>query len=114
MMASKTAQLIGLVANVGATYIVVPKLGVRGDLGIGVAVVQRRRREPVHEQRADVGRAADVPPPLGVSADYAITPNFDRDGRAARVLVQPAAVGPARGHQVDPRARLHVGFGYRM
>src|SRR3569833_1944068 len=36
MNVKKTAQLIGVLADVGAVYTVAPKIGLRGDLGIGV------------------------------------------------------------------------------
>ena len=49
--ASKTAQLIGVMANVGATYEVIPKLGLRGDLGLGALFFSGVSESPFTERR---------------------------------------------------------------
>ena len=69
----------------------------------------QRARQPVHENGASTtGALAMFAVRVGVSADYAITPNVIATVDAVRVLVQPAEGRSARRHQVDHPHRLHA------
>jgi len=113
-MSSKTAQLIGFVANVGATYTVMPKLGVRGDLGIGAQWFSGISESPFTNNQPTSGALPMFHLRLGVSGDYAVTPNFI-------VTLVPIAFSyspPASGLRDDIKSiralDFMVGAGYRM
>ena len=54
-MASRTANLIALVANVGASYEVIPKLSLRGDLGVGGLFFTGTSESPFTENQPTTG-----------------------------------------------------------
>ena len=114
MMASKTAQLIGLVANAGATYRVMPKLGLRADLGVGVQWFNGISQSPFTNLAPTSGALPMFHLRVSVSADYAITPNVI-------ATVVPLAFSyspPASGLRDDIKSILALdfmlGLGYRM
>jgi len=114
MMASKTAQLIGLVANVGGTYTVVPKLGVRGDLGIGVQWFNGVGESPFTNNAPTSGALPMFHLRLGVSADYAITPNFVATIAPLAFSYSPPAAGLREDIKSIRALDFMVGLGYRM
>ena len=114
MMASKSAQLIGLVANAGATYTVIPKLGVRGDLGLGVQWFNGIGESPFTSFAPTSGALPMFHLRVAVSADYAITPNVI----ATVVPLTFSYSPPAAGLRDDIKSILALdfmlGLGYRM
>jgi hypothetical protein len=114
MMASKTAQLIGLVANVGATYTVVPKLGVRGDLGLGVQWFNGVGESPFTNNAPTSGALPMFHLRVGVSADYAITPNFVATIAPLAFSYSPPAAGLRDDIKSIRALDFMVGLGYRM
>jgi len=114
MMASKTAQLIGMVANAGATYEVIPKLGVRGDLGVGVQWFNGVGESPFTDNAPTSGALPMFLLRAAASAEYAVTPNIV-------VTVVPLAFSyspPPSGLRDDIKSILSLdfmaGLGYRM
>jgi tetratricopeptide (TPR) repeat protein len=114
MMASKTAQLIGLVANAGATYLVMPQLGLRGDLGLGIQWFNGVGESPFTNNAPTSGALPMFHLRLAVSGDFAITPNI-------LVTVVPLALSyspPASGLRDDIKSiralDFMIGLGYRM
>src|SRR5262249_49322844 len=114
MMASKTAQLIGLVANAGATFIVAPKFGVRADLGLGVQWFNSVGESPFTNFGPTSGALPMFHVRVGVSAEYAFTPNI----LATVVPIAFSYSPPATGLRDDIKSiralDFMVGLGYRM
>jgi hypothetical protein len=114
MMASKTAQLIGLVANAGATYLVTPKIGLRGDVGLGVQWFNGVGESPFTDNAPTSGALPMFHVRVAVSAEYAITPNFI----ATAVPIAFSYSPPAEGLRDDIKSiralDFMVGLGYRM
>jgi hypothetical protein len=114
MGASKSAQLIGLIANVGATYLAIPKLGLRGDLGIGVQWFKGVSESPFTNNAPTSGALPMFHLRVGVSADYAITPNVI----ATIVSIALSFSPPASGLRDDIKSiralDFMLGLGYRM
>jgi hypothetical protein len=75
-METKSALLAGIRVTAGVTYKVTPRIGLRGDLGVGVAMLSGLAEgNPFTDSR----QAASFTMPslrFGVSADYAITRNL--------------------------------------
>jgi hypothetical protein len=114
---SKTAQLIGLVANVGGTYAVAPKLGVRGDLGIGALVFSGASESPFTDFAATSGALTMLHVRVGVSADYAITPNVIATATPLAFSFSPAKAGlQSNGQEISTITSIDfmIGIGYRM
>ncbi|HWO22431.1 MAG TPA: tetratricopeptide repeat protein [Kofleriaceae bacterium] len=114
MMASKTAQLIGLVANAGATYTLIPKLGLRGDVGLGVQWFNGIGESPFTSFQPTSGALPMFHVRVAVSADYAITPNVV----ATVVPIAFSYSPPASGLRDDIKSiqalDFMIGLGYRM
>jgi opacity protein-like surface antigen len=112
MDATKQASLVGIRATVGVTYRVNDKLGVRGDAGIGVAML---RGLVDGNPFTDTRKAGTFTMPsfrVGVAAEYAITPNLV-------ATVAPLSIGfsPAPNELfISSLAQFDVlvGLGYRM
>lgn len=115
--ATKSASFISALANVGATYTVAPKIGVRADVGAGVLVFSGidEMGNPFTEGGAPTsGALAMFALRAGVSAEYAVTPNI-------AVTVAPITFSyspPKDGLRMDiksiDRLDFMVGVGYRM
>ena len=114
MMASKSAQLIGLVANAGATYLVMPKLGLRGDLGLGVQWFSGVSESPFTNNAPTSGALPMFHLRLGVSADYSITPNFIATVVPLAFSFSPPASGLRDDIKSIRALDFMVGLGYRM
>ena len=74
-MGSQTGQLWGLLANGAATYEVIPKLGLRADIGLGALFFANIDRSPFTGGQMTSGALSMFHLRGAVSADYAITPN---------------------------------------
>ncbi|MDB4964222.1 MAG: Tetratricopeptide 2 repeat protein [Myxococcales bacterium] len=113
-MEQRTANLIGLVANVGASYEVIPKLSLRGDLGAGGLFFTGASESPFTQDQPTSGTLTMPHVRVGLSADYAITPNV-------LATVTPIAFSyspPKEGLRDDIKSitaiDFMVGVGYRM
>ena len=114
MNASQQATMVTALANVGATYPVTPQIGVRGDLGLGLMTLGGLGPgNPFTMGGATTdGALAMFHLRVGVSADYAITPNL-----VATVAPLSFGYSPAKeGLHADAITALSffVGVGYRM
>ena len=106
----KNASFTTLLADVGATYLVAPRIGLRGDLGVGVLLFGgiSDAGNPFTDMGAPTSGALTM---LG-GARRGVGGLRDhverlRDGRAVRVHVQPAEVRPQERHQVDHPDGFH-------
>jgi hypothetical protein len=73
---NKTAQFFGLMANAGITYEVAPKIGIRGDLGLGALLIGNISNSLFTDMQPTSGTLAMFHVRVGLSAEYAVTPNF--------------------------------------
>lgn len=70
-----TGQMWGLLANAGVTYEVIPKLGVRLDVGLGALFFANIDESPFTGGSTTSGALSMFHIRGGVSAEYAVTPN---------------------------------------
>jgi tetratricopeptide (TPR) repeat protein len=114
MMESKTAQLIGVMANVGLTYLAHPRVGVRGDLGVGARWFNGVGESPFTDFAPTSGALPMFHLRIGLSADFAITPNVV----ATVVPIAFSYSPPPSGLRDDIKSitalDFMVGLGYRM
>jgi tetratricopeptide (TPR) repeat protein len=114
MGTSKTANLIGALANVGATYKVHPKIGVRGDLGLGLLLFGGASASPFTDFAETSGTLSMVHVRIGVSADYAITNNVIATVAPFAFSYSPAKEGLREDITAITSIDFMVGIGYRM
>jgi len=111
---SKTANLIGLFANVGATYHVASKIGLRGDLGIGALLFSGVSESPFTDNAPTSGALTMLHVRVGLSADYAITPNIIATVMPLAFSYSPAKEGLREDISAITAIDFMVGLGYRM
>lgn len=109
---NKTGSLVGLMANGAATYEVMPRLGIRGDLGLGALVFGGIDQSPFTNGAPTTGALAMFHVRAAVSADYAVTPNVVLTAMPGAFTYSPAAQGLVGGGAVWSYD-LMVGVGYR-
>ena len=113
--ASGTATFTQVLANAGAAYDVIPKLAVRGDLGLGAASFNGIQQMGSPFTKNGVGTSGALGMfalRLGLSADYAITPNLFATATPFALSFSPASSGLVFSSLV--RLDFMVGVGYRM
>jgi hypothetical protein len=91
----KTATLWGLMANGGATYEVAPKVGIRGDLGLGALFYGGLDKSPFTGGNPTTGALTMFHVRAAVSADWAVTPNIVLTAMPGAFTFSPAAQGLA-------------------
>ena len=111
---SGSAQLIGVLADVGATYEVIPKLGVRGDLGVGALMFSGVSDSPFTDFQPTTGALTMFHLRLGVSADYAFTPNVVATVVPFAFSYSPAKTGLRDDITSITAIDFMIGLGYRM
>jgi hypothetical protein len=114
---SKSAQLIAIMANVGATFEVAPKIGVRGDLGVGALVFSGASESPFTDFAPTTGALSMLHVRVGISGDYAITPNVIATLTPIAFSFSPAAAGLKNmGQDISTITAIDfmIGIGYRM
>jgi len=115
--ANQTASLISVLADAGATYTVMPNLGVRGDLGVG-ALVFSGMGDPVNPftdgGAPTTGALGMLAIRAGVAADYAITPNIVATVAPISVEYSPAKSGLRDDIKSILAFDFMLGVGYRM
>jgi hypothetical protein len=72
----KTGMLWGVLANAAATYEVIPKLGLRLDLGLGALIFSGISESPFTGGQTTTGALTMFHVRSAVSAEYAVTPNL--------------------------------------
>jgi tetratricopeptide (TPR) repeat protein len=109
---NKTGTLWAAMANAGATYEVMPNLGIRGDIGLGALVFAGIDQSPFTNNAPTSGALGMFHVRAAVSADYAITPNIVLTAMPGAFGYSPAAAGLAGGGAVTSFDFM-VGIGYR-
>ena len=114
-MESKSANLIAIIANVGATYHVAPKFGLRGDVGVGVLLFTGVSESPFTANApVDGGALSMLHLRVGISADYAITPNVIATIAPIAFSYSPPKEGLSDDIKSITALDFMVGLGYRM
>lgn len=114
-MAGKTGtgQLWGLLANAGVTYEVMPKLGVRADLGVGALFFAGAGNSPFTDGAETSGALSMFHIRAGVSADYAITPNVVVTAAPFVFTYSPPKAGLVDDIKSITSIDFMIGVGYR-
>ena len=111
---SKSAQFIGLVANVAGVYQVAPKFDLRGDVGLGILAFSGVSESPFTNNQPTSGALSMFHFRIGVSADYAITPNVIATVAPLTFSYSPAKEGLRDDITSITAIDFMVGLGYRM
>jgi hypothetical protein len=114
MMTSKVANFIGLVANAGLTYEVVPKIAVRGDLGLGALFLSNVSKSPFTDTLPTDGALTMFHVRVGISGDFAITPNLIVTAQPLAFSYSPPKKGLSSKIESITTFDFMVGIGYRM
>jgi hypothetical protein len=112
MNGNKTGTLFAAMANAGATYEVRPKLGIRGDAGVGVLVFAGIDQSPFTNGAPVSGAIGMFHVRAALSADYAVTPNVVLTAMPGAFSYSPAADGIGGGGSIISFDFM-VGIGYR-
>ncbi len=112
MNESRTGSLWGVMANAAATYEVIPKLGIRGDLGLGALLFDNIDQSPFTGNAPTTGALTMFHARVAVSADYAVTPNLVLTAMPAAFTYSPAAQGIVGGGAIWSYDFM-LGIGYR-
>jgi hypothetical protein len=114
---AKSANMIGIMANVGATYAVAPKIGLRGDLGLGILMFGGVSESPFTDFAATTGTLSMPHVRIAVSADFAVTNKVLATVTPFAFSFSPAKEGlRAEGEDISSITAIDfmVGIGYRM
>ncbi|CAN5923616.1 hypothetical protein BH11MYX3_BH11MYX3_36490 [soil metagenome] len=111
---SKSAKLMGLFAHVAATYAVAPKVGLRGDLGIGGLFFGGVSESPFTDGKQASGALGMFHRRIGASVDYAITSNVIATLMPIAFSYSPAAKNLREDIKSITAIDFMVGLGYRM
>ncbi|HEU0032653.1 MAG TPA: tetratricopeptide repeat protein [Kofleriaceae bacterium] len=111
---SGSGQFVGLMGNASATYEVAPKVGLRGDLGLGVLVINGVGESPFTDGQPVTGALSSFHVRAGVSADYAFTPNLVGTVAPIAVSFSPSPKGFRDDISSIIALDFMVGLGYRM
>lgn len=114
---SRSAQLIAAFANAGATYAASSKIGLRADLGVGALVFSGVSKSPFTDFAATTGGLTMAHVRVGVSADYAFTPNWIATLAPIAFSYSPAKAGLVnQGQRITAITAIDfmIGLGYRM
>ncbi len=120
-MGSKTGQLWGVMANTGLSYIVMPKLSVRADAGLGALVFSNVSDSVFTANQPTTGALTMFHVRGAVSGEYEITPNVVVTLTPVAFTYSPAKSGLKE--RVNTKADVTsistidfamVGIGYRM
>jgi hypothetical protein len=117
MNVKKTGQFIGVLADVGAVYSVAPKIGLRGDLGIGANVfggISDMGNPFTQNGAATTGALGMLAVRVGVAADYMVTPNVLITVAPIAFTYSPAKDGLRSDIKSLTRLDFMLGVGYRM
>jgi len=112
-MGSRTAQMWGLLANAAATYEVIPKLGLRGDLGLGALFFANVGGSPFTGGAETDGALSMFHLRAAVSADYAVTPNLVVTATPFAFTYSPPKAGLVPDIKSITSIDFMIGIGYR-
>ena len=113
-MESKSANLIAVFANVGATYHATPKIGIRGDVGLGGLFFTGVSESPFTNNAPTDGALGMFHVRVGVSGDFAITPNVIATITPIAFSYSPPKDGLDESIKSITALDFMVGLGYRM
>ena len=108
---TKTGMLWGVMANAAASYEVMPKLAIRGDLGVGALLFAGISESPFTGNAMTSGALGMFHLRIAPSADYAITPNLVATVAPIAFTYSPAKEGLSGA---ITSFDFMVGIGYRM
>ena len=111
------ATFIGLTANVGASYQLIPAVAVRVDAGAGVLLLGGLEKEGnpfTMSGSAATGTLSALLARAALSADYAITNNFIVTATPLAFSYSPAPTGLLSSISSLTTLSFMVGVGYRM
>ncbi len=111
---SKSAKLMGVFANVAATYAAAPKIGLRGDLGVGGLFFGGVSESPFTDGKQASGALGMFHLRIGASVDYAITTNIIATLMPIAFSFSPAAKNLREDIKSITAIDFMVGLGYRM
>jgi hypothetical protein len=112
-MGSRTAQLWGLMANGAATYEVYPKIGLRGDVGVGALFFANVDKSPFTAGNDTTGALTMFHLRAAVSADYAVTPNLVITATPVAFTYSPPKAGLSSDIDSITSIDFMIGIGYR-
>jgi len=113
-MESKSARLIAVIGNAGATYQVAPKIGLRADVGLGVLFFSGVSESPFTGNAPTSGALSMFHVRAGISGDYAITPNVIATIAPIAFSYSPPKAGLRDDIKSITALDFMVGIGYRM
>jgi len=113
-MASDTAQLWGVMADAGATFEVIPKLGLRADVGVGALFFAGVNQSPFTDNAPTSGALTMFHFRGAVSADYAVTPNIAITATPFAFSYSPPKAGLDTSITSITSIDFMVGIGFRM
>ncbi|MBA3457731.1 MAG: hypothetical protein H0T42_31910 [Deltaproteobacteria bacterium] len=111
---SRTASLVAVMANVGAAYSVHPKVAIRGELGLGGLFFMGVSESPFTDNQETTGALGMAHIRVGVSADFAITPNLVVTAAPFAFSYSPPKEGLREDIDSLTEIDFMVGLGYRM
>jgi hypothetical protein len=111
---SKTAQQFAVMANAGATYEVIPKLGLRGDLGLGGLFFANVSESQFTDYAPTSGALTMFHLRAALSADYAVTPNIVVTATPIAFTYSPPKTGLTESITAITSIDFMIGIGYRM
>jgi Tetratricopeptide repeat len=114
MARNATAQLISLMADAGATYEVIPKLGLRGDVGLGALFFSNVSESPFTGGNPTSGALSMFHLRVALSADYAFTPNVIGTLTPIAFSYSPPKDGLVSDIKQISSIDFMLGIGYRM
>jgi len=109
-----TAKLMSLLANAAGTYHATPKIGLRADAGVGVLMLAGASGSRFTGGRMTDGALTMINVRLGLSADYAITPNVVATLTPFAFSYSPPKTGLDDSIKSITAIDFMVGVGYRM
>jgi tetratricopeptide (TPR) repeat protein len=111
--AGNTAQMIGTLANVGATYAVAPKISLRGDVGLGMMFFAGASESPWTNGSPTSGALAMFHVRAAAAVDYLLAPNLVATFSPAFSFSPPKS-GLRSDIKSITAIDIMVGLGYRM
>jgi hypothetical protein len=111
---SRTALLTGVMANGGVTYEVAPRIGVRGDLGLGGLFFSNVSESQFTNQAMTSGALSMFHLRIAASADYAFTPNVVGTVTPIAFTFSPPKTGLDDSIKRITSIDFMLGIAYRM
>jgi hypothetical protein len=110
----ESAQLFSVLANGAATYEVFPKVGVRGDVGLGALFFAGVSGSPFTAGAETSGALSMFHLRAALSVDYAFTPNFVGTVMPIAFTYSPPKDGLDEDIKSITSIDFMLGIGYRM